>query len=34
MYLRVTLRHNRDGSSVTYYALAAAVLILSRPQVW
>ena len=25
MYLRVTQRHNRDGSSVTYYALAESV---------
>jgi Transposase DDE domain len=25
MYLRITQRHNRDGSSVTYYALAESV---------
>ena len=25
MYLRITRRHNRDGSSVTYYALAESV---------
>src|SRR5580704_6735662 len=25
MYLRVTQRHNRDGSTVTYYALAESV---------
>ncbi len=25
MYLRVTQRRNRDGSTVTYYALAEAV---------
>src|ERR1700739_2502296 len=25
MYLRITQRHNRDGSTVTYYALAESV---------
>src|ERR1700730_10379115 len=25
MYLRITQRHNRDGSSVTYYALSESV---------
>src|SRR3954454_18074823 len=25
MYLRITQRHNRDGSSITYYALAESV---------
>ena len=25
MYLRITQRHNRDSSSVTYYALAESV---------
>jgi hypothetical protein len=25
MYLRITQRHNRDGSTVSYYALAESV---------
>ena len=25
MYLRITQRHNRDGSTITYYALAESV---------